>query len=108
MSDNMAIQQVLAQMRSLQAQVGGVESTAAATGAAPLDFAAILKQSVERVNELQQESASLKEAMERGDPDVSLPQVMIASERASVAFQATLQVRNRLVQAYQDVMSMPV
>ncbi len=112
MSDNMAIQQVLAQMRSLQAQAGGATPPAAApTAADPTaagNFAELLKQSVARVNELQQESDTLRTALELGDPNVSLPQVMIASEKASVAFQATLQVRNKLVEAYKEIMNMPV
>ena len=45
---------------------------------------------------------------EKGDPDVSLAEVMVALEKASVSFQAMTQVRNELLSAYQEVMNMPV
>jgi flagellar hook-basal body complex protein FliE len=57
---------------------------------------------------LQQTSGSLKTRFELGDPNVDLTQVMLAAQKASLGFNATLQVRNRLVQAYQDVMNMPI
>ncbi|MFW5446947.1 MAG: flagellar hook-basal body complex protein FliE, partial [Methylophagaceae bacterium] len=59
-------------------------------------------------NETQQAAGKLKTAFEMGDPNVSLADAMIASQKASVAFQATLQVRNKLVQAYEEVMRMSV
>jgi flagellar hook-basal body complex protein FliE len=43
-----------------------------------------------------------------GDPNVDLVRVMLASQQSSVSFRATVEVRNRLVQAYQDVMNMPL
>lgn len=73
-----------------------------------VDFASLLKQSINSVNETQQTSASLSKAFEVGDKNVSLAEVMIASQKASVAFQATLQVRNKLVDAYREVMNMPM
>jgi flagellar hook-basal body complex protein FliE len=47
-------------------------------------------------------------AVEMGDPKVSLAQAMIAGQKSSIAFEATVQVRNKLVEAYKEVMSMPV
>ena len=72
------------------------------------DFSTLLKQSIDKVNQLQSESGKLGESFELGDPKVSLAQVMIAKEKAGVAFQAVLQVRNKLVEAYKEVMSMQV
>lgn len=74
----------------------------------PQNFTELLKTAVENVNELQQKSGQLKKAFELGDPNVDLPQVMVASQKAGLAFQAMLKVRNDLVQAYKDVMSMHV
>lgn len=120
MSD-IGIQNVLSQMRALEARVAGAASetgaaggtgTATGTGAAnapdTVEFSAALKQSLDAVNAMQQESATLATAFERGDPDVSLARVMVASEKAGVAFEAVTQVRNRLLSAYRDIMNMPI
>jgi len=50
----------------------------------------------------------LSRSFEQGDPGVSLTQVMVASQKASVSFQAMTQVRNKLIDAYQEVMNMQV
>ena len=71
-------------------------------------FSGVLKSAIETVNETQQKSGELKAAFEMGDRSVGLTQVMIASQKANVSFQAMLQVRNKLVAAYQDVMSMQI
>jgi flagellar hook-basal body complex protein FliE len=47
-------------------------------------------------------------ALERGDMNASLPEVMIALQKASLSFQAMTEVRNRLVSAYQEIMNMPM
>ncbi len=72
------------------------------------DFSNLLKMAVDNVNELQQTSGDLKTRMELGDPNVTLEQTMIASQKASIAFEATVQVRNKMVEAYKEIMSMPV
>ena len=71
-------------------------------------FSTLLKQSIDKVNEVQQSSKDLGKAFELGDPGVSLAEVMIAKQKAGVAFQAVLQVRNKLMEAYREVMSMQV
>lgn len=50
----------------------------------------------------------MSKAYIKGDPNVSISDVMIASQKSSVAFQAATQVRNKLVEAYKDVMNMPI
>ncbi|MDF5873647.1 flagellar hook-basal body complex protein FliE [Pseudomonas aeruginosa] len=62
----------------------------------------------DKVNETQQASTAMANAFEVGQSGVDLTDVMIASQKASVSFQAMTQVRNKLVQAYQDIMQMPV
>ena len=71
-------------------------------------FAELLRNSVDGVNEAQMSAAEIAEAFDRGDVDVSLPEVMIALQKASISFQAMTEVRNRLVSAYQEVMNMPI
>jgi len=60
------------------------------------------------VNAVQQQANALREGYEIGSSGVSLTQVMIAAEKSSVAFEAMTQVRNRLVEAYKEIMNMPV
>ncbi|MFN4262333.1 MAG: flagellar hook-basal body complex protein FliE [Thioalkalivibrionaceae bacterium] len=117
----MQIQAVLAQMRQVSTQAGvqntngtplagpGAAATTGASGPAqPAAFAEALRDSLRSVNAVQQESNQLQTRFELGDEQVSLPQVMVAMNRASIAFEATNQVRNRLLSAYQEVMRMQV
>lgn len=72
------------------------------------DFQTMFGNAVNSVNEQQMESSSLRNRFERGDPQVDLPEVMIAAQKASVSFEAMKEVRNKLVDAYKDIMNMPV
>jgi flagellar hook-basal body complex protein FliE len=106
----MGISQVLDQMRAMSAlaqrEPAAESGNAAATGRP--DFAGLLKESVNSVNETQQAASQLAAAFEAEDPNVDLAQVMVALQKSSVSFQAMTQVRNKLVAAYQEIMSMPV
>ena len=103
----MNVNQVLAQMRSMSIEASGSRPVEKDTEANS-DFAAMLKESIDSVNDTQKASGKLSKSFEMGEPDVSLAEVMIASQKASVSFQAMLQVRNKLVDAYKDVMNMPM
>jgi flagellar hook-basal body complex protein FliE len=72
------------------------------------DFATLMRQAVDKVNNMQQDSNHSKEQLELGEPGVELSDVMIQAQKASLAFQAMSQVRNKLVEAYKDVMNMPI
>jgi flagellar hook-basal body complex protein FliE len=72
------------------------------------DFGDMLSKAINNVNSLQKSSGTLQEKFDRGDEGVSLSDVMIARNKASVAFEATIQVRNKLVDAYKELMNMPV
>ena len=72
------------------------------------NFQQLLKQAVDNVNDLQSKAGELKTAVEMGDRNVSLAEAMIASQKSGIAFEATVQVRNKLVEAYKSIMSMPV
>lgn len=71
-------------------------------------FGQALKASLDQVNQTQQSANALGQAFESGTTTASLAEVMISMQKASVSFQATVQVRNKLVSAYQDIMNMPV
>jgi flagellar hook-basal body complex protein FliE len=99
---------VLSQMRALAAQAEASPKVNATDEGKDVDFSALLQKSVDQVNQVQMEAGKLAQAFDAGDPDVSLSEVMIALQKASVSFQAMTQVRNKLVSAYQDIMNMPV
>jgi len=72
------------------------------------DFQTMFKNAIDTVNAHQKTSAELATRFEQGDPTIDLPEVMIAMQKSSVSFQAMTQVRNKLVEAYKEVMNMPV
>lgn len=78
------------------------------TSPSSANFGNLLQQAIDNVNDLQSKSGELKNALEMGDRSVSLAETMIASQKAGLAFEATVQVRNKLVDAYKQIMSMPV
>jgi|SRR5579862_4893224 len=106
----MEIDRVLAQIRSLSTQTRPGETGAGASGgpAGVSEFASILRQGVDQVNQTQQRAGQLADAFERGTPGVELPQVMLELQKASVSFHALNEVRNRLISAYQEIMNIPL
>jgi len=72
------------------------------------DFQTMFGNAINSVNEQQMKSSNLRTRFEKGDPMVDLPEVMIAAQKASVSFDAMKEVRNKLVEAYKDIMNMPV
>lgn len=102
---NNGIDQMVSQLRAVAAQAG--QSPAA--GAAPAqDFAELLKNAVAEVNATQQEARQLTRQFEAADPQVDLQDVVLSLQKASVSFQTMVQVRNKLVSAYQEIMNMQV
>lgn len=73
-----------------------------------VDFAEALKASLNQVNNAQITADQLGQNFAMGDDKVSLSDVMISMQKANISFQATIQVRNKLVSAYHDIMSMQV
>jgi flagellar hook-basal body complex protein FliE len=84
------------------APVGGIAPTTDASG-----FTGAMQNALNQVNGLQAKAETVTNSYERGET-TDIAQVMLAREHASVGFQATLQVRNKLLSAYKDIMSMPV
>ena len=103
------VNQVLAQMRLLEAQAkGGLPGPSSVEEGQGSSFSDLLKNSIDSVNETQQKAGELTKAFEMGDESVDLAEVMIAVQKSSVSFQAMVQVRNKLVEAYKDVMNMSI
>jgi flagellar hook-basal body complex protein FliE len=103
---------LLMELRSLAAEAQRPPSVgpgpAALGSAAPADFGSVLKASIGEVNNLQQSASSLATAFEQGQPGLDITRVMVEAQKASLAFRAMREVRNRLVNAYQEVMNMPI
>jgi len=98
------IDQLLQELNRLAAQAGG-QAEPAADGA---EFGAALQAALQQVNAAQQEATRLQQEFDLNAPNVNLHDVMVSLQKASLSFQTMVQVRNRLVSAYQEVMNMQV
>jgi flagellar hook-basal body complex protein FliE len=102
--------QILERNDALQRAAGlGLDGQVGGIGGAPnkVGFGDALQGALRQVNEMQAQSSAVTEAYERGQT-TDIAAVMLARQEASIAFEATLQVRNRLLSAYKDIMNMPV
>ncbi len=105
--NNIDTSQLLNQLRAASMQA----RAASPAQAQPSDgdsFSSLLSQSIGKVNELQQSSSQLTQSFQLGDPNVSLAQVMVAKGKAGLAFEGMVQVRNKMIDAYQEIMRMQV
>ena len=114
------IQSMLQTMRALQAQAAGAEVQAPAAPAAnglqalqgpqgtgKAAFTDLVKGAISQVNDAQVASRQLQTAYERGE-NVPLTDVVLGMQKSSLAFEATLQVRNKVLKAYEEILNMPV
>ncbi len=113
--DSSRIEAMAAQMRAAAAR-----QTAPTTSAAPaasvsqpsegvkVSFSAALKAMLDQVNAQQMNADQLSKRFAMGDTSLNLSDVMIERQKASLAMTATVQVRNKLVNAYQEIMNMAV
>ncbi|KKW93482.1 MULTISPECIES: flagellar hook-basal body complex protein FliE [Sphingobium] len=86
---------------------GGPAAVGTNGATAPGGFTDALKSALSQVNGLQNQAGEAAASFERGET-TDIAGVMLAKQQASVSFEATLQVRNKLLSAYKDIMSMPV
>ncbi|HHQ13823.1 MAG TPA: flagellar hook-basal body complex protein FliE [Chromatiales bacterium] len=106
MSD-LEISKVLSQMRTMSAALKtSPEPAMPETGAA--DFSQVLKQAIDKVNEQQSVASQMAADFQTGNSDTSIAEVMVGIQKASLSFQAMTEVRNKLVDAYQEIMNMPI
>jgi flagellar hook-basal body complex protein FliE len=105
--DTRNLEVMLSELRSAAAVAQGKSPTApdAAGGA---DFSQALKSAIDQVNAAQQQAQQMAQGFAAGQENVNLQDVMVNLQKASLSFQQMVQVRNKLVTAYQDVMNMPV
>lgn len=71
-------------------------------------FGEAFKTALQKVSAAQNEASELQTQVQLGNPKVSLEETMLAMQKAQIGFQAALHVRNRMMQAYTDVMNMSV
>src|SRR5574343_1376117 len=106
--DTNGIEQMLSVLRSTATQAASAPAADTTPATAGADFAQILHSSIDKVNQTQQQADQMAEKLAAGDTTQNLHEVMIALPSASVSFQEMVQVRNKLVSAYQDVMNIQV
>ena len=108
MSNTIDVNQLLAQMRNMAIQAQQKPDLGENMSTGQASFSSLLQNSIENVNAAQQQAGGLAQAFQAGDNKVDLNDVMVSLQKASISFQAMSQVRNKLVSAYQEVMSMPM
>lgn len=112
--DNNGIREMFAQLRSMAAQASPARGSADGGGGfeniegGTVDFADVLKSTLDQVNAVQQKAKVLGQRFTFGDNSVNISDVMIEEQKASIAMQATLRVRDRLVSAYTNIMNMGI
>ncbi|MHB1353491.1 MAG: flagellar hook-basal body complex protein FliE [Thiobacillus sp.] len=108
--DTGRIEAMVAQLRAAAAQATPAAGAPSPTGqtTSRVSFESVLKSSLDQVNAVQQQSSQLAQRFAMGDGTVSLSDAMISLQKSSIAFQQTVQVRNKLVAAYQEIMNMGV
>lgn len=109
MIDAGRIQAMIEQLKSAATRPAGLEGHVNGEApAAKVNFADALKSSLDQVSNAQNKSEQLGQSFASGDDKVSLSDVMISMQKANISFQASVQVRNKLVSAYHEIMNMQV
>lgn len=108
--DTRNVEQMLSELRSAASVAQGRPAHAADGAQAPggVDFSQALKSAIDQVSQAQQQAQQMTKDFAAGQSDVNLQDVMINLQKANLSFQQMVQVRNKLVTAYQDIMNMQV
>ena len=99
------IDQMVSELRAVAAQAASAKPAQTAAPDAP-DFGEVLKGAIDQVNHAQQQAQQMAQDFSAGAPGANLQDVMVNLQKASLSFQQMVQVRNRLVSAYHDIMNM--
>jgi flagellar hook-basal body complex protein FliE len=105
--DSTGINQMLNELRSV-AQAASGKAAEPAKDAGGVDFGQVLQSALAQVSEAQKGAQEMAQSFSAGDQEVNLQDVMVNLQKANLSFQQMVQVRNRLVSAYQDIMNMQV
>ena len=101
----MEINKVLAQMRSISSELNPTQQTPPPTKS---DFGDAMRSAIEKVNEQSQTATNMVAEFESGASTANVAEVMVAMQKASISFRAMTEVRNKLVDAYHEIMNMPI
>ncbi|MDD5335617.1 MAG: flagellar hook-basal body complex protein FliE [Rhodoferax sp.] len=104
-SSNSSIESVLAQMRQMR-QMAKVADPGQAAAAPAGGFSGALRKSLDAISETQNKAYGQAQDFELGKPGVALNDVMVDLQKANISFQMGVQVRNKVVAAYQEIMNM--
>lgn len=111
------VTQLLSEMRAIRSRIDNSTATLeselssadrVSSGPDNIQFSDLLAEAIRQVDAVQKQSGALANAFQQGDANVTLTQVVVASEKSGIAFEAMTEVRNRLVNAYEDIMNMPI
>ena len=105
--DTRQLDSMLAELRSASALTGG-KPAQAVNAAGGADFSQALKSAIDQVSQAQQSAQQMTQDFASGNSNVNLQDVMINLQKANLSFQQMVQVRNKLVSAYQNIMNMQV
>ena len=105
--DTKGIDQMLGLLRATATQAGGRTSEVQASEAGTTDFAKVLQNTIEQVNQTQQQAEDMAAKFAAGDGNANLHDVMISLQKASLAMNMTSTVRNKILEAYKELMRMP-
>lgn len=112
MSNSIDTTSLLQQLRAMAQDAGIPSSKSAAPDTVPplegIEFSKLLENSLELVNNRSADVRELRQSFEAGNPNVELADVMVAAQKARISFEAMTQVRNKMVSAYKEIMSMPL
>ncbi|MCS6785665.1 MAG: flagellar hook-basal body complex protein FliE [Thiobacillaceae bacterium] len=110
MTTSAGIDQMVAQLRALavQAEQPLAAANPSASGQTGVDFAALLEHALAQTHAAQSQARELARQFASGEPGAALEEVVLSLQKASVSFQTMVQVRNKLVSAYQEIMNMQV
>lgn len=103
-------QNLFAEMQSMAAQARLDVAAAPSMQINPSsqNFADMLGDALNNVNSMQLDAKNKAISFEMGDKSLSMADVMLAKEKSGIAFEATIQVRNKVMEAYKQIMNMPV
>ncbi len=112
MNNSIDTNSLLVQLRAMAQDAGippsGATASELRSADESVDFSKILENSLQAVNGRSTAAKELRESFEAGNPNVELADVMIAAQKARISFEALSQVRNKMVTAYKEIMSMPL
>ena len=106
--DTRNLDQMLAELRSAAALTSGKPAQPAGAVGGGTDFAVALKSAIDQVSQVQQSAQQMTQDFASGNSNVNLQDVMVNLQKANLSFQQMVQVRNKLVTAYHDIMNMQV